>query len=144
MNYSSFFRRFLGLLIDSVILGSISLVINRTIPMVGWVISLFLGFLYYPFFWSSTAKATPGKYLIGTVIVDLNGNRISIKTAFIRYFCSWISAALFCFGYLLCAFTEKKQTLHDLLAGTVALDEENKIEEGLFTAWINQIKDFTK
>ena len=144
MNYTSIFRRFLGTLIDSIIIGSFTLVVNRSIPFIGWIISLSFGFLYYPFFWSSTARSTPGKYLMGSAVVSLTGERITLKTAFIRYICSWASGILLCFGYLLALFTEKKQTLHDLMAGTVVIDDEVAVTEGLFQAWIDQIKTFTK
>ncbi len=81
---------------------------------------------------------------MGTVVTDLNGNRISIRIAMIRYMISWVSFIFLGFGYVFSIFTDKKQTFHELLAGTVVIDrEEIIVEEGLFQAWIDQIKSFS-
>ena len=140
MNYSSIGRRFLGTLIDFFIVFSLSLFINRFI-FLGWIFSLCLNALYFPFFWASKAQATPGKYLMKTFVTDMHGNRISIKQAFLRYICSFISSALLGFGYLLALFTNKKQTLHDLFMGTVVVDGDIVVEEGLLAVWIEEIKE---
>ena len=145
MVYSTFWKRFLGSVIDSIIIMSAVFVVNRTIPVIGWMISLTFGFFYFPFFWSSTAQATPGKYIVGTVVTDHLGGRITLKMALIRYFASWISSVLLFLGYLLVFFTEKNQTLHDLMAGTFVIDkEENVVPEGLFQSWLDQIKSLKK
>lgn len=144
MTYASYWKRIIGTLIDSFILLAISIFFNRYIPMIGWIISLTFNLLYYPFFWASKVQGTPGKYLMGTVVTDLFGNRINIRTAMIRYALSWISGIFLGFGYVFIIFTDKKQTFHELLAGTVVIDrEEIIVEEGLFQAWIDQIKSFS-
>jgi uncharacterized RDD family membrane protein YckC len=49
-------------------------------------------------------------------VTDLNGQRISFGRATGRYFGKMLSSAVFHIGYLMAAFTEKKQALHDILA----------------------------
>jgi uncharacterized RDD family membrane protein YckC len=39
----------------------------------------------------------------------------------VRYFAAILSAAILCIGLLMIAFTEKKQGLHDMLAGTLVV-----------------------
>jgi uncharacterized RDD family membrane protein YckC len=143
MEYAGFFKRFVAVMIDGFITASISLVINRMIPL-GWILSLFFNVLYFPFFWSSSARATPGKYIMDLAVVTNDGSQLDLKTALIRYFCQFISSALLFFGYIIALFTEKKQTLHDLLAGTVVIESSEKTEEGLLNAWLNQIKSVKK
>lgn len=139
MNYASFLKRFMAIIIDWFILLSISIVVNRFI-FLGWIISLLINCIYYTFFLASVARATPGKYLMKISVMTISGERLTNKAAFIRYLSSIASAALLCFGYVLALFTEKKQTLHDLLAGTIVVEETFTPDEGLLQAWMNQIK----
>jgi uncharacterized RDD family membrane protein YckC len=52
-------------------------------------------------------------------VTDLNGNRISFERATGRHFAKWLSGLILCIGYIMVGFTERKQGLHDLLAGTL-------------------------
>jgi uncharacterized RDD family membrane protein YckC len=51
----------------------------------------------------------------------LNGNRVSFGTAFIRAIGKIISGMIMYIGYLMAAFTEKKQGLHDMIASTLVV-----------------------
>lgn len=73
---------------------------------------------YYAFMESSRWQATLGKRAVGIMVTDLDGTRISFARATGRYFASWLSGIL-CIGYIIAAFTERKQTLHDMIAGTL-------------------------
>jgi uncharacterized RDD family membrane protein YckC len=44
--------------------------------------------------------------------------------ATIRYFSKYISAIILFIGYIMAAFTEKKQALHDIIAGTLVLNNK--------------------
>jgi uncharacterized RDD family membrane protein YckC len=57
--------------------------------------------------------------IFGLKVTDLYGNRISFERATGRHFAKILSAMILCIGYLMVAFTERKQGLHDLLAGTL-------------------------
>jgi uncharacterized RDD family membrane protein YckC len=81
----------------------------------------FLGWLYYAFLESSSWQGTIGKKLVGLRVTDMDGNRISFARATGRYFGMVLSAMICFIGFIMVAFTEKKQDLHDLLAGTLVL-----------------------
>ena len=68
---------------------------------------------------SSSYQATIGKMICGLRVTDLNGNRISFERATGRYFAKFLSVMFFGFGFIMAGFTERKQGLHDLLAGTL-------------------------
>ena len=81
------------------------------------------GFLdsFYALMESSNKRATLGKMAAGILVTDLNGNRISFGRATARYFSKLINAFTLGFGYLTIVFTEKKQGIHDMIAGTLVV-----------------------
>ena len=83
------------------------------------VLLVFGSWLYEAFMESSSYQATLGKMIFGMKVTDLNGNRISFGRATGRHFAKWISGMILCIGYIMVGFTERKQGLHDLLAGTL-------------------------
>ncbi|MGZ8847349.1 MAG: RDD family protein [Pyrinomonadaceae bacterium] len=83
--------------------------------------SLLAGWLYHAFMESSSWQGTVGKKALGLRVTDLSGSRISFARATGRYF-GMILSGMICFiGFIMVAFTEKKQGLHDMLAGTLVL-----------------------
>ena len=90
----------------------------------GGVAGMFVAWLYYGFFESSSKQGSPGKMALGLKVTDLDGRRISFGRASVRYAASILSALLAYGGYLMGAFTQKKQTLHDILVGTVVIREK--------------------
>jgi uncharacterized RDD family membrane protein YckC len=83
------------------------------------ILLVFGSWLYEAFMESSSYQATLGKMIFGMKVTDLNGNRISFERATGRHFAKWLSAMILCIGYIMVGFTERKQGLHDLLAGTL-------------------------
>lgn len=79
------------------------------------------GWLYFALMESSARGATLGKIALGLRVVDLNGNRIGFGRATGRYFGKLISGALFFIGYIMAAFTQQKQALHDIIAGCLVI-----------------------
>jgi len=75
--------------------------------------------LYEALMESSSYQATLGKMIFGMKVTDLNGNRISFERATARHFAKYLSAMVLGIGYIMVGFTERKQGLHDLLAGTL-------------------------
>jgi len=88
------------------------LAIALTIPAV-W--------LYYAFFEASAWQATPGKRALRLYVTDLNGRPITFARASLRHFAKMISSLTLMVGYLLAGFTQKKQALHDIVAGCLVL-----------------------
>ncbi len=83
------------------------------------ILLIFGSWLYEAFMESSSYQATVGKMIFGMKVTDLNGNRISFANATGRHFAKWLSGMILGIGYIMVAFTERKQGLHDLLAGTL-------------------------
>jgi uncharacterized RDD family membrane protein YckC len=94
------------------ILGSVLLII--LIKFVG-------GWLYYALMQSSAKQATLGKMAVGAIVTDLQGNRITFARATARYFSKMITDMTSLIGYILAGVTEKKQALHDMIAGTLVI-----------------------
>jgi uncharacterized RDD family membrane protein YckC len=84
--------------------------------------TLVLGWLYFAVCESSSWQATIGKLALGMRVTDLHGARISFGRALGRYGGKLISGFIFCVGFLLVAFTQRKQGLHDMLANTLVLN----------------------
>ena len=82
--------------------------------------------LYFAAFESSAWQATPGKKVLGLRVTDLQGKRLSFIRASGRYFGKIISWLLFGIGFAMAGFTEKKQALHDMLAGCLVWRDPSK------------------
>jgi uncharacterized RDD family membrane protein YckC len=80
---------------------------------------IFGSWLYEAFMLSSPYQATLGKMIFGMKVTDLYGNRISFARATGRHFAKWLSGMILGIGYIMVGFTERKQGLHDMLAGTL-------------------------
>jgi uncharacterized RDD family membrane protein YckC len=85
-------------------------------------VSLLVGWLYHGFMESSSWQGTVGKKALGLRVTDLDGHRISFARATGRYFGTILSSMICFIGFIMVAFTEKKQGLHDMLAGTLVLN----------------------
>jgi uncharacterized RDD family membrane protein YckC len=81
-----------------------------------------LQWLYFSLFESSPWQATPGKLALGIRVTSMDGGRISFLRATGRYFAKMLSAFIFLIGYLMVAWTQRKQGLHDMLASTLVLN----------------------
>ncbi|MFT8551623.1 MAG: RDD family protein [Acetobacter okinawensis] len=87
----------------------------------GIMLSL-LPMLYFVLFEASSFRATPGKRLFRMEVVSLTGERISHLRALLRFVIkAFLSFPLFYIGVLMVAFTQRKQGLHDMIAGTLVL-----------------------
>jgi uncharacterized RDD family membrane protein YckC len=85
-------------------------------------ITILAMWLYNALMESSAKQATLGKMALGIVVVDLGGKRISFARATGRFFSKFLISSILLIGYILAAFTEKKQALHDLIAGTLVVN----------------------
>lgn len=148
MAYAGFWRRLLAYFIDSVLLGTVALIALAPFggilailhlgddevfenPMVvfatglvgfGLVLAGVIGqWLYYSLFESSIWQATPGKRALGVFVTDEAGQRISFARATGRYLGKILNHITMNIGYLLIAFTKRKQGLHDIVASTLVI-----------------------
>ena len=138
MEYAGFWRRSAALGIDAILLGIVQAVV-MIIFMGGFVVAdggeeaagaavlivnlamFVVGWLYFAVMESSKPQATLGKMLIGIVVTDSNGQPIGFGRATGRYFGKLISGIILGIGYLMAAFTKRKQALHDIMAGCLVV-----------------------
>jgi uncharacterized RDD family membrane protein YckC len=120
--YAGFWKRFAAILIDGIILGIVGGIVSAIfgVPSGGPVGTLF-GWLYFATMESSSYQATLGKLILGIRVTDLQGQRTSFARATLRYFAKIISALILMIGFLMAAWTERKQALHDMIAGTLVV-----------------------
>lgn len=134
MNFAGFWIRVLAYIIDIIPLAAIGFILalvtgeplvdtDPAAPVYGLsdFISLIVGLAYFVGFESSAYQATPGKMALGLVVVDLDGRRISPARAVGRYFAKILSAMILLIGFIMVAFTERKQGLHDIIASTLVV-----------------------
>jgi uncharacterized RDD family membrane protein YckC len=76
-----------------------------------------LDLVYCVAFWI-LAGQTPGKRLMGLVVVKRDGSRVRLGAALLRWVGYWLSGILF-LGYLWVLVDNRRQALHDKLAGTL-------------------------
>lgn len=121
--YAGFWRRFLAAFIDGLVL----LIPNRILMAIfgegglDFFLSVMMDWLYFALMESSERQATLGKMALGIIVTDMEGRPISLGRATGRYFGKCISALLLCVGYIMIAFTERQQALHDMMAGTLVV-----------------------
>jgi uncharacterized RDD family membrane protein YckC len=120
-SYAAFWERFVAVVIDAVILGVATGTVFTATFGAGMAIGFFAPWLYEAFMTSSEWQATVGKRVMSIVVTDLNGNRMSFARATGRHFAKYISVFLLGIGFVIAAFTAKKQALHDMIAETLVM-----------------------
>ncbi len=137
MIYAGFWKRFLAFVIDGFIVFLISCVL--IIPLYITPLSLILATLYKVIFETSPLRSTPGKSIMGLAVVRANGSTMTVKDSIVRFAVSFISSMFLFIGYLISLFNEKKQTFHDMVAGTVVI-EETFAAPNYWSIFVNQWK----
>lgn len=131
--YAGFWVRFVAVIIDGLVIGIPIWIIgfaamDMTNPLAN--MGLYVGFqlfsiigtwLYEALMVSSNNQATLGKMALGIKVTDLNGEKLSFIRATGRHFAKILSYLILMIGFIMAAFTEKKQALHDILAGALVV-----------------------
>lgn len=114
--------RAIALFIDMVLIGFVSTLLSGVLgtDSHGTIASI-TGWLYFALQESSGWMGTLGKRAMGLAVQGVDGRQLSFSRASVRYFGRFASGLFLGLGYLLALFNEKRQTLHDLLAGTVVV-----------------------
>jgi uncharacterized RDD family membrane protein YckC len=138
MRYAGFWIRFVAYIIDTFILSTVLILLGTiwslknddssidlatTIAQSGMVLSIsfFLHWFYFAIMESSESQATLGKKILGLKVTDEFGQRMSFGRATGRYFSKFISSLILGIGYIMAAFTDRKQALHDKIASTLVI-----------------------
>lgn len=130
--YGGFWIRSLALAVDSTVLFLVTIVVavllsflGEGAAMIGGLVCVLLQLLYWPLMHASARQATIGKQMLGLKVTHAEtGERISILRALARDVVGKIISSLVLgIGYLIAAFTARKQGLHDYVAATVVVRE---------------------
>lgn len=149
IQYAGFWIRVVAWFIDAVLLGIVNAVLGSffggglsalvrpgqdasTINLAAvlatmgtfFLVTLAIHFVYFAYLESSEKQGTVGKMILGLKVTDINGQRISFARASGRFFGKFLSSMLLCIGYIMVGFTEKKQGLHDMIAGTLVVSSK--------------------
>ena len=91
------------------------------IEAMGNVLGVLVWWLYFASMESCLLQGTLRKLALGIKVTDMGGGRISFSRVTGRHFAKIVSAIILCIGFLMAAFKEKKQTLHDMMAGCLVI-----------------------
>lgn len=138
--HAGFWRQMAALLVDTMLVMSVA-------PIVGWMAFLMavvvpaamgsedgfmfalvvaslanwlVGVVYFALSDASALQATLGKLALGIKVVDSAGARVAMKPAAVR---AILQSPPFSIGYLLAPFDRRKRGLHDVIAGTLVVDQ---------------------
>ena len=115
MIYAGFWQRFGAGFIDHLFTGPL------------WIFGPFGSWLYFAWFQSSKHQATPGMMIFSLRIEGYDGKGISFWRATGRYFATILSILTLGIGYLMIAFTPRKQALHDYIANTLVVIDQDEV-----------------
>jgi uncharacterized RDD family membrane protein YckC len=131
--YAGFSVRTAAFIIDVLITGVLATIISRiffgnyyprfegdTDPGPG-AVSLIINWLYFAYQESSVRQSTIGKAAMGLKVCTENGERLSFAKATGRFFAKMLSAAILFIGFIMVAFNDRRQGLHDKLAKTLVI-----------------------
>lgn len=134
VGYGGFWVRVVAYIIDailvSIVLGVVMSVFGITyidfenperFDPTANLLSILVFWLYFALLESSERGATVGKMAMGLRVVSNEGKRISFLNATGRYFAKILSGMIFCIGYIMVGFTERKRGLHDMMASTLVI-----------------------
>jgi len=95
--------------------------VGGSIAILVQLFGLVLNFVYYIFF-TGYCGQTPGKMALRIKVICRDGSEISYgRAAFREIPAKFISGIIFCIGYLMVAFDDQKQGLHDRMANTYVI-----------------------
>lgn len=134
--YAGFGSRLVALLIDSLLFSFAGAILNLTFSFSllseeqifsnsRIVVSLLVMWIYWAGMESSAQQATLGKRVMNIRVTREDGGRLTFWQASLRFFGKLLSGAILYIGFIMAAFTKKSQGLHDLIAGTVVIKNQD-------------------
>ena len=118
--YAGFWQRFMAGIIDLIILIVIE-VILIFIPIIGWILSFFVTWLYFAIQHSSTNQATFGMRALDIKITNEKHGKIGFWRASGNFYLTVFSSLILLIGFFMIAFTSRKQGLHNLISRTLCI-----------------------
>jgi uncharacterized RDD family membrane protein YckC len=129
--YGGFWVRLIALLADSAIvflfsallIAGAAMALGPEMLMPVMLAVWIAGALYWPVMHASRRQATFGKSIVGLKVTRFDGRRITILRSLWREIAKAFSAAVVMLGYIMAAFTPRKQALHALMSATYVVRE---------------------
>jgi uncharacterized RDD family membrane protein YckC len=149
--YAGFWRRLVAAVLDQIILlvgrafiyGALILMVYAMIhfaevqhlqivifSILGvclFFVDIWLTWIYFALLESSSYQGTPGKLAMGIRVWHKEKRALTFEEATVRYFAKILSRMTIMIGYILCAFSSRKQALHDFVAGSVLVVQRGDI-----------------
>lgn len=91
--------------------------------VVMYLLLLAIPVLYFAWMHASGNQATLGKMAVGIKVVRGDGSRITFWRGVGRLFATFLSSIILMIGWVMAAFTERKQALHDMVCDTLVVDK---------------------
>lgn len=142
--YAGFWRRLTAAILDQVVLavarafiyGILGLILYASIYLFEikenhiliyavfggciFLMNIWLTWIYFALMESSSLQGTLGKLALGVRVFHSTDQRaLTFEEATKRYFAKILSRWTLLIGYILCAFSSKKQALHDFVGNSV-------------------------
>jgi len=130
--FAGFLRRVAAYVVDSLVLLIPAVLIDYAMGSregLASLLQLAMWWIYKAGMESGAGQATLGKKALGIKVTGLDGERISFARASGRYFGMFLSALILSIGFLMAAFTAKRQALHDMLASCLVVRADATPEE---------------
>jgi len=70
---------------------------------------------------TASGGQTLGKFLAGIEVRTADGRDVGVVRSAVRYFSTWLDYITLLVGFIIAAFTGRKRSLHDYIAGTVVV-----------------------
>ncbi len=146
--YAGFWKRFAAAFIDGIVtaIGSVliggpvlvlmmlvvvaegedpdSVALTAVFEGAAQLLALLVSWMYYALMESSPLQATLGKLALRIRVTDLAGDRVGFERATWRYCGKFVSALLLLGGFVMAAFSARKQALHDRMAGCLVVNRQ--------------------
>jgi uncharacterized RDD family membrane protein YckC len=81
-------------------------------------------FVYHFLFYVSPLSGTLGQHLLKIIVVDADGNKLSVGKAIIRSICKVLSFNILFLGFISVIFSKYKQAFHDAMAKTYVVSKD--------------------
>jgi uncharacterized RDD family membrane protein YckC len=135
IRYAGFWIRFVASFIDGLVLLIPQMIVGGLMAVANFgamqavaanLASLLMTWAYY-IFMTNNYQATLGKKAVGIKVFSTRPENLTLNQVLLRETVGkLVSMLTLSIGYIIAGFTQKKQALHDMIAGTVVIYDPNK------------------